>query len=676
MTAAAAAPARRGVRRRRSPAAARGDRRAARRAAPFPSRAEDAVAARVAAAVREQLADAERAGHGADQGHPRVVRRPAARDRPDDRRRSSTTRRSSRASSAPRAPPVPTPAPGRRGSALNAARPAPEDYTVKLELDATDGLEKGGPLTTALGISPRLAAIEMLMQPVGSSLLGGLAGALTGGLLGGGGATIPAGRLPLVLFIWGPARITPVRLKSLTDPRDRVRRAAEPDPRHRRPRLHRAAHDRPGDGRHDREGGRDVLPGRARGQGRARAATAPGDGLTWRLPTPPPATPACRRSRSSPPTARLACCGAPRVVARAAGARRLHRAGRRPPRPAGPHRRRRLHALVAARRRQPVRRRDARSSSRARRSTCPMPDTPLLDRDRRRSRCRRGPRAAARDPGRGVVRRGRRGSRSSPRVEPGADGEWTSLLDPLLTPQTPVAVEVTRGDVDATASTASRPRRPGSSTPQASSQLTVKAVDRTLELDLEEKIVAWPGTSESAIAEAIFVVLRPRERRSRRRRPAPTPTSTSLIQRATDLGVPAGARRRSGATPSTSRPRRPRRRALPPARSARRPAGRARARVRRRRAARAGAGAAHRRRSASRRRGSPRSRTRAQTADSAGRRRGAGRALARRRRRRCCSRRTTSTGEVEPLAAAARARPPLGLRRQPDRRGRHRRRRA
>jgi hypothetical protein len=105
---------------------------------------------------------------------------------------------------------------GSTGSALNAPRPAPEDYTVKLELDATDGLEKEGPLTTVFGISPRIAAIEMLMQPVGSSLLGGLAGALTGGLLGGGGATVPAGRLPLVLFIWGPTRVTPVRVKSLT----------------------------------------------------------------------------------------------------------------------------------------------------------------------------------------------------------------------------------------------------------------------------------------------------------------------------------------------------------------------------------------------------------------------------------------------------------------------------
>ena len=66
--------------------------------------------------------------------------------------------------------------PAHRGPRCNAARPAPEDYTLTLELDATDGLERGGPLTTAFGISPRLAAIEMLMQPVGSSLLGGLAG--------------------------------------------------------------------------------------------------------------------------------------------------------------------------------------------------------------------------------------------------------------------------------------------------------------------------------------------------------------------------------------------------------------------------------------------------------------------------------------------------------------------
>lgn len=94
------------------------------------------------------------------------------------------------------------------GPARSAARPAPEDYSLRVELDATDGLEREGPLTLAMGISPRLAAIEMLMQPVGSSLLGGL--------LGGGGAAVPATRVPLTLLIWGPGRITPVRLQSLT----------------------------------------------------------------------------------------------------------------------------------------------------------------------------------------------------------------------------------------------------------------------------------------------------------------------------------------------------------------------------------------------------------------------------------------------------------------------------
>ncbi len=96
----------------------------------------------------------------------------------------------------------------RPGAALSAPKPALEDYSMRLEVDATDGLEREAPLTTALGIGPRLAALEMLMQPVGSSLLGGL--------LGGGGATIPAGKLPVVLFAWGPARVTPVRLRSLT----------------------------------------------------------------------------------------------------------------------------------------------------------------------------------------------------------------------------------------------------------------------------------------------------------------------------------------------------------------------------------------------------------------------------------------------------------------------------
>jgi hypothetical protein len=96
----------------------------------------------------------------------------------------------------------------RSGAALNAAVPPVEDYTLKLELDATDGLERGGPITLANGIAPRLAALEVMMQPVGKSLLGGL--------LTGGNVTIPATKLRLVLLAWGPLRVTPVRLTALT----------------------------------------------------------------------------------------------------------------------------------------------------------------------------------------------------------------------------------------------------------------------------------------------------------------------------------------------------------------------------------------------------------------------------------------------------------------------------
>jgi hypothetical protein len=88
-------------------------------------------------------------------------------------------------------------------------------------------------------------------------------------------------------------------------------------------------------------------------------------------------------------------------------------------------------------------------------------------------------------------------------LEAGDDGEWTSVLDPLTTPRTPLAVEIARGDVAY--------RFEGFSTeaswrvdPDGASDVTVKAVDRTLELDAEEKVAAWPGTSDSSIAEAIF----------------------------------------------------------------------------------------------------------------------------------------------------------------------------
>ena len=119
-------------------------------------------------------------------------------------------------------------------------------------------------------------------------------------------------------------------------------------------------------------------------------------------------------------------------------------------------------------------------------------------------------------------------------VEAGGDGEWTSLLDPLTEPRTQLVVEVARGSAVY--------RFDGLSTeagweldPDGRSQLTVKALDHTLELDAEEKVVAWPGTSDSGIAQAIFgdygfaQQVEPTPA-------APDPDVHVVIQRATDWG--------------------------------------------------------------------------------------------------------------------------------------------
>lgn len=106
-----------------------------------------------------------------------------------------------------------------------------ETFSLVLEMDATDALEtpEAHPVAVATGIADRLAAIEMLMYPPGDSLLGGLLGSVTGSVsfsaggvsLGGGlsaeaEAALERRDAPIVLFFWGPGRIVPVRITSLT----------------------------------------------------------------------------------------------------------------------------------------------------------------------------------------------------------------------------------------------------------------------------------------------------------------------------------------------------------------------------------------------------------------------------------------------------------------------------
>lgn len=86
---------------------------------------------------------------------------------------------------------------------------------LKLVLDGTDQMEQGDPITAARGISPAIAALEMMMFPLGSSLIN-LSSLLS---LGGGSspsAKVPPQQLPLVLFVWGPWRIIPVNITSVS----------------------------------------------------------------------------------------------------------------------------------------------------------------------------------------------------------------------------------------------------------------------------------------------------------------------------------------------------------------------------------------------------------------------------------------------------------------------------
>ncbi len=102
-----------------------------------------------------------------------------------------------------------------------------ETFSLTLELDATDGLEfpEANPVTVMVGVADRLAAIEMLLYPPEDSALGGLLGSVSVSV-SASGVGVSAGAsantklirkdAPIVLFFWGPGRILPVRVMSLT----------------------------------------------------------------------------------------------------------------------------------------------------------------------------------------------------------------------------------------------------------------------------------------------------------------------------------------------------------------------------------------------------------------------------------------------------------------------------
>ncbi|NEO40723.1 MAG: hypothetical protein F6J90_32070 [Moorea sp. SIOASIH] len=88
--------------------------------------------------------------------------------------------------------------------------PPEETISLKIELDATDQLEKADGTAVNLGIHPQLAALETLIYPMSVEVI-----AKEALLLAGTIELLPKSP-PLTVFIWGVKRIVPVQIKSMS----------------------------------------------------------------------------------------------------------------------------------------------------------------------------------------------------------------------------------------------------------------------------------------------------------------------------------------------------------------------------------------------------------------------------------------------------------------------------
>ncbi len=96
---------------------------------------------------------------------------------------------------------------GDRGEAQRLAGPPRETITLAVEFDQSDQPPATG--TGLFGIHPPLAALEMLLYPKVIAVVANMAAAAAGNI------EILAPKAPLTLFVWGPARVVPVRITDM-----------------------------------------------------------------------------------------------------------------------------------------------------------------------------------------------------------------------------------------------------------------------------------------------------------------------------------------------------------------------------------------------------------------------------------------------------------------------------
>lgn len=99
---------------------------------------------------------------------------------------------------------------GARSEVLRLTGAPQETISLSVHLNASDQLEVGDSVASAMGVYPQLSALEMLTYPKTAQVL-----ANASLMLSGTTEIIPP-EAPFTLFVWGSKRVVPVSLTSLT----------------------------------------------------------------------------------------------------------------------------------------------------------------------------------------------------------------------------------------------------------------------------------------------------------------------------------------------------------------------------------------------------------------------------------------------------------------------------
>src|SRR5215207_6239452 len=117
----------------------------------------------------------------------------------------------------------PRPVGGANRETSQAGEPTIEKITLQASFSAADQLNTNDKLARVMGVGPRLAALEKMVHPAGklSCLIGAAIDAVGDALgIGGGGGgarqPVPRETYPRILFVWGPFRLLPVVIDSMS----------------------------------------------------------------------------------------------------------------------------------------------------------------------------------------------------------------------------------------------------------------------------------------------------------------------------------------------------------------------------------------------------------------------------------------------------------------------------